>query len=308
MRRDGLPICCEIWPGNMADVKTLVPVINALKQRFRIRKVVVVCDRGMVSSANLEVLERAGYEYIVGMKLRGLAEVRDEVLGRAGRYREVSDNLQVKEVWVEGERRYIVCFNPDKAKKDRHDREATLEKIRTKLASGGVKGLIGNRGYKRYLKVTKGAAVVDAQRVKAEERYDGKYVLRTTTTLPAAECGEAYKELTWIERLWRELKDVVQFRPVYHWRVRTTCAATSSSASWRSISQRSSDRSWPLPSSRSCGTRSSAISGRCACGECEPRWRALPDAHAAGWPRRQDLRRRRDQSAAARTAGIDGKP
>lgn len=220
MRRDGLPICCEIWPGNMADVKTLVPVINALKQRFRIRKVVVVCDRGMVSSANLEALERAGYEYIVGMKLRGLAEVRDEVLGRAGRYHEVTDNLQVKEVWVEGERRYIVCFNPDEAKKDRYDREATLEKIRTKLASGGVKGLIGNRGYKRYLKVTKGAAMVDAQRIKAEERYDGKYVLRTTTKLSAAECGEAYKELTWIERLWRELKDVVELRPVYHWRVK----------------------------------------------------------------------------------------
>src|SRR5262249_17306884 len=87
----------------------------------------------------------------------------------------------------------------------------------TKLSSGGVKGLIANRGYKRYLKVTKGAATIDAQRVKDDERYDGKYVLRTTTKLSAAECGEAYKELTWIERLWRELKDVVELRPVYHW-------------------------------------------------------------------------------------------
>lgn len=218
LRRDGMPVCCEIWPGNMADVKTLVPVVAALKKRFRIRRVVVVCDRGMVSKANLEALEKAKYQYIVGMKMRGLTEVRDEVLGRAGRYHEVADNLHVKEVWVEDERRYIVCFNPDEAKKDRLDREATLEKIRQKLASGGVKSLINNRGYKRYLKVGKDAATIDDARVKADERYDGKYVLRTTTDLPTGEVAEAYKELTWIERLWRELKDVVEMRPIYHWR------------------------------------------------------------------------------------------
>jgi hypothetical protein len=220
MRKGGIPVCCEIWPGNMADVKTLVPIVEGLKQRFRIRKVVVVCDRGMVSKANLDALEEAKYEYIVGMKMRGAIEVRDEVLGRAGRYHEVADNLHVKEVWVDDERRYIVCFNPDEAKKDRLDREATLEKIRNKLASGGVKRLIGNRGYKRFLKVTKGAAAIDMARVKQDERYDGKYVLRTTTKLSAAECAEAYKELTWIERLWRELKDVVEMRPVFHWKIR----------------------------------------------------------------------------------------
>jgi len=220
MRRDGIPVCCEIWPGNTADVTTVVPIIDALKQRFRIRKVVFVCDRGMMSNANLQAMEAAKYEYIIGMKMRNVVEVRDDVLGRAGRYSDVADNLRVKEVWVEDERRYIVCLNPDEAKKDRFDREATLEKIRKKLASGGVKGLLGNRGYKRYLKVAKGAASVDLARVKEDERYDGKYVLRTTTKLPAAECAEAYKELTWIERLWRELKDVVEMRPIFHWQIK----------------------------------------------------------------------------------------
>jgi transposase len=217
MRRDGLPVCCEIWPGNTADVTTLVPVVERLKKRFQIRKVIVVCDRGMVSKKNLEAMEQAKYQYIVGMKLRGLVEVRDEVLGRAGRYKEVNDNLRVKEVWVEEARRYIVCFNPEEAKKDLKDREAILEKVEKKLASGGVKKLIANRGYRRYLKGAKGSAAIDPKRVKADERYDGKYVLRTTTDLPTAEVAEAFKELTWIERLWRELKDVVELRPIYHW-------------------------------------------------------------------------------------------
>jgi len=217
MRRDGFPVACKIWPGNTADVKTLVPVVKGLKRRFRIRKVVLVCDRGMVSKGNLEALRAAGYDYIVGVKMRNLVEVRDEVLGRAGRYREVSDKLQGREVKVEG-RRYVICYNPQEAEKDRRDREAILEKMKRKLASGGGKALLNNCGYRRFLRVQGGTARIDEKAARREERYDGKYVLRTTTALPATEVAEAYKQLTWIERLWRELKDVVEVRPIFHWR------------------------------------------------------------------------------------------
>jgi len=215
MRRDGVPVTCEIWPGNLNDMRTVVPMLEGLKQRFRIRKVVLVCDRGMVSAANLKAIRQAGYDYIVGMKMRGLLEVREQVLKRAGRYREVKHNLWVKEVWV-GQRRYVVCVNPERAEKDRQDRQAILEKLQAKLASGGVKKLISNRGYRRFLKVTPGTASIDEARVKQDEKYDGKYVLRTTTDLPASEVAEAYKQLSWIERLWRELKDVMEVRPIYH--------------------------------------------------------------------------------------------
>jgi hypothetical protein len=216
MRRDGIPISCEVWPGNMADVKTLVPILKALKKRFRLRRVVLVCDRGMVSAANLKAIAKAHYDYIVGMRMRKNLEVREEVLRRAGRYREVKHNLHVKEVWVD-ERRYVVCFNPERAEKDRQDRQAILDKLDKKLgSSGSVKGLIGNVGYRRFLKAAKGSVEIDSQRVKEDERYDGKYVLRTSTELPAAEVAEAYRQLTWIERLWRELKDVVELRPIYH--------------------------------------------------------------------------------------------
>lgn len=219
MRRDGFPIACEIWPGNTSDMKTLVPVIQGLKKRFKIKKVVVVCDRGMTSKANLEALTAARYDYIVGMKMRNLVEVRDEVLGRAGRYHDVNEKLSVKEVRIDG-RRYVICYNPEEAKKDRHDREAILSKMREKLGSGGLKSLINNRGYRRFLKVKGGSAEINSNAIRKEERYDGKYVLRTTTALPAGEVAEAYKHLTWIERLWRELKNVMEMRPIFHWRKR----------------------------------------------------------------------------------------
>jgi hypothetical protein len=215
LRNDGFPVGVDIWPGNTADVKTVLPAIQALRKRFRLHRVVFVCDRGMVSEANLEAIEKAGYPYIVGARMRSNREVRDEVLSRAGRYAEVSENLEVKEVFVD-ERRYVVCFNPLEAHKDREDREAILAKIRAKLGSGGIKGLLTNRGYKRFLKASAGAVEIDPERVLEDARYDGKYVLRTTTQLPTAEVALAYKQLTWIERLWRDLKTTMEVRPIYH--------------------------------------------------------------------------------------------
>lgn len=149
------------------------------------------------------------------MKLRGLLEVRAEVLRRAGRYRVARDNLHVKEVWVD-DRRYVVCFNPDEATKDRHDRAQLIAAIETKFAKGGIKQLIPNRGDRRYLRVRAGRFEVDAQRVREEARYDGKYVLRTTTVLPAEEVALAYKNLLWIERLFRDLKSLLETPPIYH--------------------------------------------------------------------------------------------
>jgi transposase len=192
----------------------LIPILEGLKKRFRIRKALLVCDRGMVSAANLKALTAARYDYIVGMRMRGSLEVKDAVLKRAGRYKEVQHNLHVKEVWVD-DRRYVVCFNPERAEKDGNDRQAILDKLEQKLKSG-AKALIPNVGYRRFLKAAKGAVEIDRERVKEDERYDGKYLLRTTTDLSASEVAEAYRQLTWIERLWRELKDVMQMRPIYH--------------------------------------------------------------------------------------------
>lgn len=116
MRRDGLPVACEVWPGNTADVTRLTVITKVLQERFNVGKVVVVCDRGMVSKKNLQAMTAAGFEYIVGVKMRGIIEVRDEVLGRAGRYRVVRENLQVKEISVKN-RRYVLCFNPEERRR-----------------------------------------------------------------------------------------------------------------------------------------------------------------------------------------------
>ena len=142
----GRPICCELWPGNTADVATLIPVVDRLRRRFGIGTVCIVADRGMISRETIEAseAEERGWRYILGARMRSQDEVKDEVLSRAGRYRVVHPRrlkgddpspLKVKEVWAEG-RRYVVCLNEDEARKDAADREAIVAALRERLRSG----------------------------------------------------------------------------------------------------------------------------------------------------------------------------
>ena len=211
---EGRPVCCELWPGNQADSRSLLPVVDRLRRRFAIRKVCWVADRGMISRETLQELEARKLEYILGARLRRQREVRIEVLGRAGRYQEVDENLKVKEVWVE-DRRYIVCYNPQEAAKDAADRQAILKALEDKLKQG-AKSMVGNRGYRRFLKVERGAVSLDDAKVEAEARFDGKYVLCTNTTLPAAEVAVQYKRLYLVEQLFRAAKSLVDTRPIFH--------------------------------------------------------------------------------------------
>ncbi len=216
--REGRPVSWEVFPGNTADPEAFEAMITKLRQRFRIGRVVVVADRGMMGKKSLDLLaaDEAPFDYILGCRMRRQKEIGTEVLGRGGRYREVADNLKVKEVLV-GNRRYIICLNEEEERKDEAAREAILAHLREKLA-GGAKSLVANKGYARYLRVTKGAMRIDEARVAAEARYDGKYVLRTNTELPAAEVARTYKSLWRVERAFRETKSTLQVRPIFHHR------------------------------------------------------------------------------------------
>jgi transposase len=221
--QDGRPVCSEIWPGNTTDVKSLAPVVERLKTRFRIGTVCIVADRGMISAGAMAEVEKRKWRYILGVRMRSSREAK-AVVGRAGRYAEVyprSDDpddpspLKVKEAWVEGQRRYVVCVNEDQAAKDRHDREAIVAALREALGQGD-KSLVGNQGYRKYLASRGQAFAVDEEKVRAEARYDGKWVLTTNTDLPAREVALRYKQLWMVEAVFRSMKSLLETRPIYH--------------------------------------------------------------------------------------------
>jgi transposase len=235
----GEPLCCEMWPGNAADVKGLIPVLENVRERFGIGRVCVVADRGFISKETLEKLENKedGWDFILGVRMRASKEARDEVVGKLGNMAEAEPRkgftvvhgerknskdpspLEVKEVWVD-QRRYVVCYNPEQARKDAADRSRIVEALRATLKQGD-KALVGNKGFRKYLRVEGKHFEVDEAKLKQEARYDGLWVLRTNLALPVAQVALRYKELWMVERLFRDTKTLLKTRPVFHKRDET---------------------------------------------------------------------------------------
>jgi hypothetical protein len=219
----GRPVCSEMWPGNTADVTTLIPVIDRLRRRFGIGRVCVVADRGMISAATIGALEERRLEYVLGVRERSTKEVREVVLADEApmvtitvpRQKRPDTELQAKEVHL-GSRRYIVCRNPAEAGKDAAEREEIVAGLRTAL-SRGDKTLVGNAGYRRYLKTPQGPHFeIDEARIADDARFDGIFVLRTNITLDPLAVMLRYRELLTVEEVFRTAKSLLATRPIYH--------------------------------------------------------------------------------------------
>jgi len=223
---DGRPLCCELWPGNVTDVKTLIPIVDRLRTRFHIRSICIVADRGMISKETITELQsdERQVHYILGARLRNVKEIYETVLSRGGRYRVVHEArqkstdpspLKVKEVRIDG-RRYVVCLNGEQVKKDRADREAIVSALRKQIKQG-AKSMVGNKGYRKYLRGDGKKFTIDEAKVKRESRFDGKWVLQTDLDdMPTAGVALKYKQLWMVEEMFRTAKTLLETRPIYH--------------------------------------------------------------------------------------------
>ncbi|MGH8305796.1 MAG: IS1634 family transposase [Steroidobacteraceae bacterium] len=229
--REGFPVRHWIFPGNTVDVTTVAKVKEDLKG-WKLSRCVFVGDAGMVSAANLSTLARGGGKYIVCMPIHHGGEVARRVVTRPGRYQKIAYNLEVKEVTVgEGERRrrYVVCYNPEEAERQRRHRGQVLDELAAEIDSLAeqqgkthtkrVCELRASDRYGRYVRLTKtGQPRIDAARLAALEKLDGKFVVHSNDdTLSAADLALGYKQLQRVEVAWRSLKSGLKLRPVYHW-------------------------------------------------------------------------------------------
>jgi transposase len=179
----------------------------------------------MISAENLKKLQQKKIPYILGTRMRKVNEVKRDVLSHSGRYREVYPEgkpskdpapLKVKEVSLNGNR-YIVCINPKQVRKEAHDRQAIIDSLKEKVKTN-PKSLIGNKGYRKYLKIDRDSVSIDQDKVEYESRFDGKWVLITNTELSADQVALKYKELWQVEQVFRDVKSILETRPVYHQR------------------------------------------------------------------------------------------
>ena len=216
------PIASFLWPGNTADVTTLLPVVERLRGRFDVGRICVVADRGMISAATIAEFEAQGIDYILGVRERSSLEVRERVLQDDGMAvplviprQKGETELTVKEVKLAG-RRYIVCRNEEEARKDAENRAKLLADLERKLAQGD-KTLVANVGYRRFLAAPEGRGfTIDQAKVEAEAQFDGLFVLRTSMKLSALAIVLRYRDLLMVERSFQAAKALLATRPVFH--------------------------------------------------------------------------------------------
>ena len=225
--RTGIPVRAWCWPGNTTDAALIRQVKHDLRD-WTLARVVWVADRGFASAANRRYLRRGDHHYIIGERLRSGSAEATAALSRQGRYAEVAGNLRVKEVNISEAERFVICHNPEAAQRDQAVRERLLAQLTETIAGADklsatkraeLRGVISTKpGLNRYLRVTpSGLLRIDKATVKAETNLDGKYLLRSSDPrLSAEDIALGDKQLLQVERGWRDLKQVIDLRPVYH--------------------------------------------------------------------------------------------
>ncbi|WP_339210228.1 hypothetical protein NSQ41_14665 [Aeribacillus sp. FSL K6-8210] len=116
---------------------------------------------------------------------------------------------------IDGET-YVLCYNPDAEERDRASRQVVLENLQSKLDELGPSGLVKNRAYSKFLTIEKASAKIDEEKVSNDEKFDGKYAIRTNSSLTDGEAALAYKEWWRVEQFFRSLKSNLELRPMYH--------------------------------------------------------------------------------------------
>lgn len=216
MSKQGIPLGHFVWPGNTNDFTALNNMLREAKQKFPIRRVVFVFDKGMTSQDNLEKLTLNQDEYIAGVRLRQLSKEKQKQLLNISDMFLVSENLKAKQVYLNNQR-CIVCFNKKRANIDKQKRAEIIARLKENLKKKGLKSLLVSKQYAKYVIIKADKPKLNQKQIKQEQLFDGKFVLTTNNRdLTAKEIVLAYKDLQKVEKAFRSLKTELEIGPIYH--------------------------------------------------------------------------------------------
>jgi transposase len=222
--QDKQPVGYRIFKGDTFEGHTFEKALEDLKKEYQIEKVVVVADRGMLSSHNIELTQAKGYEFILGERLKNLPKKQQEELLDLTRYQKQwtytdGDNeaivIKYTTLEVEG-KKIIATYSEKRAKKDRHDREKKLQTAQSLLKNPS---LLKKKSARFFLKSEeKQNYVLDVEKIKHQQKYDGILAISTNnTSLEIPEILSQYKQLFKIEHTFRTFKSHLEMRPMFHW-------------------------------------------------------------------------------------------
>ena len=222
--QQGIPVGYDIFPGSTYEGHTLLTALSNLKKRFTIDKVILVADSGMLQKDNLTLLEDNGYDYIVGARIKSMSKsLTEQILSAEGRSAlspSEEDSLQGKIIDLDKGKKLIVTHSKKRARKDAHDRDTALAKLKRALKKGkSAKSMLSNSGYKRYMQIEGESTVtVNQNKIEEDKKWDGLHGL--VTNIPNVDMSEVvshYRGLWQVEETFRVTKHDLKIRPIYHW-------------------------------------------------------------------------------------------
>lgn len=210
--RNGYPLTYDIFEGNQFEGRTMLPVIKAFTDRYNLRQLVIVADSGLLSKDNVDELQKDNHQFILGARIKNeSSQTKRQILALA-----LSDGQYG--IIKKGGLRLIVTYSSKRAKKDLHNRNRGLDRLKKQIASGKLtKSNINKRGYNKYLKMKGSMEVaIDQAKFDQDAQWDGLKGYLTNARLHESEILENYQHLWQIEKAFRVAKTDLQIRPIFH--------------------------------------------------------------------------------------------
>jgi len=210
---EGYPLAYEIFEGNKFEGNTMLPVIDAFKQKYSLDKLVVIADAGLLSNKNIRELIDRGYEFILGGRIKNESDkIKQKIISH--QFKDGKSMVINRSKGI----RLIVGYSSSRAKKDVHNRKRGLKKLEKSLERGTLnKQHINNRGYNKYLRIDgKITLSIDYEKFEADGIWDGLKGYITNSKLDKEKVIKNYKQLWQIEKAFRISKTDLRVRPIYH--------------------------------------------------------------------------------------------
>ena len=210
---DGYPLAYEIFQGNKFEGHTMLPIIDAFKNKYNLKKLIIIADSGLLSNKNITDLQEKGYDFILGARIKNEKQnIKDKILALN------LMNGESKIIEKENSLKLNISYSDKRAKKDKHNRERGLRRLEKRIMSGKLtKSSINNRGYNKYLKMEGDVKIsIDKDKFEADQKWDGLKGYLTNTNLTKDEVIENYGHLWKIEKAFRISKHDLKIRPIYH--------------------------------------------------------------------------------------------
>lgn len=219
---NGLPIGYEAFPGSTYEGHTLIAILESIKKKYDLGKVVFVADSGMLNTANLQAMDDAGFKYIVGARLRNMkSDVQKQILD-VDNYTDIEgqeDQLKLASFELEQNKKLFVSHSAKRARKDAHDRKKAIEKLRKKLKKSKSPKELISRGNNKFLRIEGDSEIkLNEEKCALEAMWDGLHgVITNDPDLSPTEAINHYRGLWQVEESFRITKHDLKVRPIFHW-------------------------------------------------------------------------------------------